>query len=149
MTTQRGLEPHVFYPYRDASQICRHCDRGQYASIHDPATSNESPAPRAGVWDQPCSHSDKKWRHSGNNPADVMCEYDYIATGTTCKHTQQIITEHNQHTALVAQRDRLLVAAKFLLAMNATNYDREVMRSEGGFEGLQKAVDSAEQEGKS
>lgn len=60
-------------------------------------------------------------------------------------NAELIVKAVNQHSTLVEQRDRLLRAAKFLLAMNATNYDREVMRSEGGFDALQKAVDDIEQ----
>lgn len=37
---------------------------------------------------------------------------------------------------------RLLKAAQLLIAMNNCNYDRAVMRSEGGFDALEKAVEA-------
>lgn len=81
-----------------------------------PSTKNyaddEPPAPRAGEGNAKCSHSDKQWHLSENNPADIMCEYDYIASGTTRKHAAQILAEHNQYATLVAQREQLLVALK-------------------------------------
>lgn len=60
----------------------------------------------------------------------------------------QIVAQQREYQSLVAEREqweRLLQAAHSLLRMNATNYDRDVMRYTGGFDTLQKAVDVIDQ----
>lgn len=108
MKTQRTFEPHEFEAHAEAENVCRHCNRGRYALHHQTTEHDDHNAPAALDERAKCSHSDKSWRLSGNNPADIMCEYDYIAIGTTRKHASQIVTEHNQHSTLIAQRKRLL-----------------------------------------
>lgn len=44
--------------------------------------------------DADCSHSDKPWTLSTNNPSDVKCDYDYIASASTHKHAKQIVRDH-------------------------------------------------------
>lgn len=94
---------------------------------HNEALSrNEPPAPRAGERERDVALvTAKKIVEHCSNWSDI--QYRILP----------------RVTALVEQRDRLFMAAKFLLAMNATNYDRDAMRSEGGFDALQKAVDYA------
>lgn len=99
-----------------------------------------------------CSHSDKSWRLSENNPADVMCEYDYIAIGTTRKHAEQIVTEHNQHFTLITQRERLLAIARdalrFREEMNGKCDHDQMMTEMCSQCEIREVITTSEQEGR-
>lgn len=112
---------------------------GQCADECQFGDHDEPPVPRAGERDE--------WQVRQTSPGESRSVFDnqkrLIANVINGGLAQQIVTDHNQHATLVEQRDRLFMAAQFLLAMNATNYDRDAMRNEGGFDALQKAVDYA------
>lgn len=52
-----------------------------------------------------CTHADREWKTCTNNPADVKCDYDYIALATTRKHAAQIVSDHRL-AALVPQLEK-------------------------------------------
>lgn len=73
----------------------------------------------------------------------VMRDEQQIGSFITAELALESVTAVNERERLRAALRQLCRAATFLLAMNATNYDRDAMRSEGGFDALQKAVDYA------
>lgn len=63
MTTQRAIEPHEFYAYAEASEICRHCDRGRYAAIHESVTLTTATDNRA---EGEHRHTPLPWKAANN-----------------------------------------------------------------------------------
>lgn len=147
MTTKPTTEFDKVFKQLEALDYPATCDQcgavGTNATMEN-HVCNESLVPQAGEWrtvGQVIPECD--YKIAGMTVIQKSVSSELVALVRDREIAKRILTDHNQHATLVEQRDRLFMAAKFLLAMNATNYDRDAMRSEGGFDALQKAVDYA------
>lgn len=118
------------------------------------ASNNESPAPRAGEGD--------RWEILETiTRTSVINEHgEDIAVGLgrgarrRREHARQIVTEHNQHSTLLAQRDRLLVLLRATMKIVADRMSSGRMLTTRGeaaaiWDEYNAAITTIEQEGKS
>ena len=126
-------------PHGDYPSLCSRCALARIeVTEHEPAARGGGDSERV--------RQIQKRVEEGNFCIGERLEDPYNLS-TRLDDTEYLL---EQHQSLVAEREgyaQLLTAAKSLIAMNNCNYDREVMRSEGGFEVLQKAVDTIEKRG--